>query len=395
MSPKQARVKHPTNRKFSSVDNPGIVEAIRNKTKKKVEEVEPSLIAHEDEMGRIMPNKGKQQIQVEKKYKKKNDFEDEGDGQESEDEGDGEVGEVRKQVLGGHAQEQVQGGEVQQQVQGGDVQEQGKTDGKKDSPKKKKGDHMPDLEKMFPRGFNDHVLGLPGDGGQDVVHRMKPGMSGTMMKSWPLQAIESNIGEVEEVIDLIQSTGLLPAVDNSDLRYYKPLCSAFAKRYYGETDTFHLSFGEMTMTPNDAKFITGLSIDGKSVKHKGYAQELEWDKIYAFTKELFQWDEEMTKSQMLVGKYKRRIFHLSKLRALFSGTKKLHAEGKQVTKERIFATSNAYVLYVLGSVIFPDVSGARVNANFIQFLQPFDKIHEYSWGTAILAHSLNELRKDF
>ncbi|XP_026391321.1 late secretory pathway protein AVL9-like [Papaver somniferum] len=34
MSPKQARVKHPTSRKFPSVDNPGIVEAIRNKTKK-------------------------------------------------------------------------------------------------------------------------------------------------------------------------------------------------------------------------------------------------------------------------------------------------------------------------------------------------------------------------
>ncbi|XP_026383498.1 protein MAIN-LIKE 1-like [Papaver somniferum] len=176
-----------------------------------------------------------------------------------------------------------------------------------------------------------------------------------------MQGIKSTVGEVDEVIELVKSTGLLPAVENLDLGYDKPLCSAFAERYYGETDTLHLSFSEMTITPDDAKFITGLSIDGKAVKHKEYAQELEWDKIYAFTKEVFQWDE----------------------------------EGKEVTKERIFATTNAYVLYVLGSVIFPDISGARLNANFIQLLQPFDKIHTYSWGTAILAHSLNELRKAY
>ncbi|XP_026419487.1 protein MAINTENANCE OF MERISTEMS-like [Papaver somniferum] len=185
------------------------------------------------------------------------------------------------------------------------------------------------------------------------------------------------------------------AVENLDLGYDKPLCSAFVERYYGETDTLHLSFGEMTIITNDAKFIIGLSIDGKSVKHEGYAQELEWDKIYAFTKNVFQWDEDMTKSRVLVGKAKHRIFYLSKLRDLFMGTKKLHAEGKEVTKERIFSTANAYVLYILASVIFPDVSGARVNANFIQMLQPFDKIHEYSWGTFILAHSLNELRKAY
>ncbi|XP_026457791.1 protein MAIN-LIKE 1-like [Papaver somniferum] len=35
----------------------------------------------------------------------------------------------------------------------------------------------------------------------------------------------------------------------------------------------------------------------------------------------------------------------------------------------------------------------RMNANFIQLLQLFEKMHEYSWGTAMLAHSLKELRK--
>ncbi|XP_026428834.1 protein MAINTENANCE OF MERISTEMS-like [Papaver somniferum] len=75
------------------------------------------------------------------------------------------------------------------------------------------------------------------------------------------------------------------------------------------------------------------------------------------------------------------------------GTKKLRAEGKEVTPQRIIATANAYVLYVLGAVIFPDVSVARVSANFIQLVQPFGEIRAYSWATAILSHSLKELRK--
>ncbi|XP_026396199.1 probable ATP-dependent RNA helicase ddx56 [Papaver somniferum] len=93
---------------------------------------------------------------------------------------------------------------------------------------------------------------------------------------------------------------------------------------------------------------------------------------------------------MLVGKAKQRIFHLSRLRSNFMGTKKLSTDGKEVTPQRIIATANAYVLYILGVVILPDVPGARVNANFIQLLQPFGKIQDYSWGTAILDHSFTD-----
>ncbi|XP_026451318.1 uncharacterized protein LOC113351575 [Papaver somniferum] len=422
---------------------------------------EPSLIEQQqEEMGRIKPNKEKQKKQDEKKYKKKHDLatpkpleprqkcgqnlnasnrrdtgskakgisindpppqleqptHEEFDSDTPTEQSDEEVNEeksggkeIDEEEIGGEDESEKQVDEeireVQEQVQGGDVQEQGK---KKDVPKKKKGDHMPDPEKMFLRGPKDPVYGSPGDGGQmlwgyndswavvdhkDVVRLMKPETSVSMMRQWLLEGIESTVGEVPEVVDLFNSMGLIPAIENLDLGYDRPLCSAFAERYYGETDTLHLPFGELTITPHYAKFITGLSIEGKAVKSKWYAQELEWDNIYALTKYVFQWDEERTKSEMLVGNLKQRIFHLSKLRDNFMGTKKLRAEGKEVAQERIISTANAYVLYVLGAVIFPEVSGARMSANFIQMLQPFNKIHEYSWGTSILAHSLNELRK--
>ncbi|XP_026384315.1 uncharacterized protein LOC113279884 [Papaver somniferum] len=409
---KSTRMKHPTNKNYSSGNDPGIVEAIRKKTKEVHEEAEVSRIAKEEEMGRI-----RQKNQVEKKYKRKYDLatpkplgprRKDGKNLNASHRNPRGTGSKAKGIIIDDPPPQAeqptheesdskkpteQEGDDREIEEEKDAKEKGK---KKEGPKKKKGDHMPDPLKMFARGPDDPPLGIPGDGGKDhkdVVRIMKLGTSVSMIRKWPLEGIETTVGEVPEVIDLVNYTGLLPAVENLDLGYDRPLCSAFAERYYGETDTLHLPFGEMTITPNDVKLITCLSIEGKAVKHKGYEPELEWDKIYAWTKEVFQWDEEKTKKEMLVGKAKHRIFHLSRLMENFMGTKKLCAEGKEVMPQRIIATANAYVLYVLGAVIFLDVSGARLSANFIHLLQPFGELREYSWATAILAHSLKELRK--
>ncbi|XP_026409842.1 uncharacterized protein LOC113304936 [Papaver somniferum] len=328
---KPSRMKHPTNRNYSSDNNPGIVEAIRNKTKEVLEEQEASRIAKEEEMG----NKSKPK----KKYKRKHDLvtpkplrprredgknlnashrnrrgtrskakgisindpppqaeqpthekydsetpteqegghkqveEEESDeeqsgakegGEEESDESSSDE-EVNEEQSGGkeeQVQEEVQGGEVQQQVQGRDAQEQGKKDGKKkDGPKKKKGDHMPDPEKTFLRGPNDPVYGLPGDGGQ-------------MLWGYKdiLAAVVFHTIDHKDVVRFMKpgtSVRLIPAVKNLDLGYDIPLCSSFDERYYGDTYTLHLPFGEMTITPRDAQLITGLSIEGNAVKHKG------------------------------------------------------------------------------------------------------------------------------
>ncbi|XP_026395765.1 ribosome-binding protein 1-like [Papaver somniferum] len=73
---RRPRYKQATGITYPSESNPGIVQAIGNKPKKKtVARDEPSLIVQqEEEMGRIRPKKDKQQRQAEKKYKRKNDL---------------------------------------------------------------------------------------------------------------------------------------------------------------------------------------------------------------------------------------------------------------------------------------------------------------------------------
>ncbi|XP_026384455.1 uncharacterized protein LOC113280032 [Papaver somniferum] len=405
------RTKYAINRNNSSDDDPELVEVIRNRTREVQEQSEAFRIAQEEEMGQIRGTGSKSKgININDPPPRAEEQTHEEPDSDTPTEQEGGEEERIEEQSGGKEEEgdEESDKEIREVVQEQEGDPKGKGQ-KKEVPKKKKGDHMPDDLKMLARGPDDPPLGIPTDGGnllwgykgswagvvynttdhKHVVRLMNPGTSVSKMRQRPLIDDELIRGEVPEVVDLVNSTGLLSVVNNLvHLTYDRPLCSAFAERYYGETDTLHLPFGEMTITPNGAKFITGLSIEGKAVKKKDYAQELDWDKIYAWTKEVFQWDEEKTKNEMLVGKAKRRIFHLSRLRSNFIGTKKLSHEGKAVRPQRIIATDNAYVLYILRAVIFPDVSGARVNANFIQLLQPFDKIQDYSWGTAILAHSL-------
>src|ERR1044071_9645761 len=46
-----------------------------------------------------------------------------------------------------------------------------------------------------------------------------------------------------------------------------PMVEAFLKRWQPETNTFHMSWGEMTITLHDVYFILGLKITGNLMGH--------------------------------------------------------------------------------------------------------------------------------
>ncbi|XP_026433332.1 protein MAINTENANCE OF MERISTEMS-like [Papaver somniferum] len=68
--------------------------------------------------------------------------------------------------------------------------------------------------------------------------------------------------EVPEVIAIVQDSGLWSSIKYGHQECDRVTASAFAERFAPETYTFHLPFGEMTITPDDANKITGLSVTG-------------------------------------------------------------------------------------------------------------------------------------
>ena len=56
---------------------------------------------------------------------------------------------------------------------------------------------------------------------------------------------------VLEIEGLVAATGLSPLIDCSVTTGDPGLISAFVERWHGETSTFHLSVGELTITLDD------------------------------------------------------------------------------------------------------------------------------------------------
>ncbi|XP_026456438.1 protein MAINTENANCE OF MERISTEMS-like [Papaver somniferum] len=211
---------------------------------------------------------------------------------------------------------------------------------------------------------------------KDVALLFRHQSSFKKMELWLIE------GECARVRDLVENSGLYNAVLNSVIAYDKVAVSSFCERYHAEVDTFQLPFGEMAITPDDAKQILGLQVERKSTGEK-FKRMPSWEDIYTWTKNLFGWDSEKINGLFEKGpKYPKKEFKLVDIRNMFSGTEK--------NMECRYAAAG-YLLYVLASVIFPDSRGNRVSANLLQILDPLEDVSKYSWGTAIIAHLNGQL----
>ncbi|XP_026433837.1 protein MAINTENANCE OF MERISTEMS-like [Papaver somniferum] len=211
-------------------------------------------------------------------------------------------------------------------------------------------------------------------------------------KHWPLSQ------ECASVRNLVASTGLGPGILHLQSEYDSVVVSAFRERYWLETDTFHLPFGQMTITPDDVKQITDLEVEGQSV-FEGFDNNMSWNDLYILVQETLGWEKDETEMEFqLAGGYdpaephKPKIIKnllLKNLRTKFEGTKAKEREGQVMDETTVRRTTTAYLLYSLGTVFFPDNSGNRVNVHYLELLKNLDNIKNYLWATATLAYLLD------
>ncbi|XP_026437850.1 uncharacterized protein LOC113336074 [Papaver somniferum] len=172
------------------------------------------------------------------------------------------------------------------------------------------------------------------------------------MLDWPFK------DECEKFKTIIANSGLADAAENSMLEHDRVAISAFVERLYPETDTFHLSFEEMTITPDDVVQIVRLPVHDKGVRAE-FTKQLEWTKLYDLTKKYLGWDEETSTTEFKrCMKYRTRQFNISTLMDMFKGTNEKEEKGT-LTDEQVNHAATAYLLCVLGCVIFPNTSGNR------------------------------------
>ncbi|KAF6153077.1 hypothetical protein GIB67_034799 [Kingdonia uniflora] len=192
--------------------------------------------------------------------------------------------------------------------------------------------------------------------------------------------------EPQVVQDFVKLKALDMIGDISYNYYNSALISAFAERWQPETNSFHFKWGEMTTTLDDVEQLVGLPADGDATVIGGtwgFPAIME-----VFENNLLQ-DLNAFKSlkaggvgnSLLLKKLKEHYAY--KLEKVLSDGTAAAAKKKGLTARSV---ARAYMLYVLGSFIFPTKKGTDVSARYLYLLAKDKVAKKWSWGSTILPH---------
>ncbi|XP_042000176.1 protein MAIN-LIKE 2-like isoform X2 [Salvia splendens] len=170
----------------------------------------------------------------------------------------------------------------------------------------------------------------------------------------------------ESQIELVKRAGfgylrLIPAISLDN-----PLISALVERWRKETNTFHTTVGEMTITLEDVAYLLGLRIDGEPVIGVTYTT---CDSVCI--KYLGKAPDSGYTSGGMV--------KLSWLKEAFSVCP------EDASIEDVEHHTRAYLLYLVGSTIFSTTTGNKVPVMYLPLFENFDEAGKYAWGAAALS----------
>ncbi|RYR59165.1 hypothetical protein Ahy_A05g024999 isoform B [Arachis hypogaea] len=139
----------------------------------------------------------------------------------------------------------------------------------------------------------------------------------------------------------------------------EPLVSAIVERWRPETHTFHMPFGECTVTLQDVAFQLGLPVDGEAVS--GCLGE--FDTYIEGGRPAWEWFQDLFGELPPPNKVKQMTVHFTWFHERFSV---LPPDANEET-------------------LFGDKSANRVHIRWLPFVANLDEMGRYSWGSAALA----------
>lgn len=180
---------------------------------------------------------------------------------------------------------------------------------------------------------------------------------------------------------LLRQSGLVELVQCSYRFIDKILISGFVERWQPETNTFHIPFGEITITLDDVSAILGIPVAGASV---AVSPERMSDRdAEELLVELLGVSAGDARQEVLSSR--GQSVRMEWLRTQF------HSVSDRDRQQRIECAARAYLLFLLGCTLFADKSGTRVPIAYLCLLRDLDRVSTYAWGTAALAYLYRQL----
>ncbi|XP_028076296.1 protein MAIN-LIKE 2-like [Camellia sinensis] len=180
--------------------------------------------------------------------------------------------------------------------------------------------------------------------------------------------IDNGSGDDDDTADIDQAEELsgLSSLVHCTYRFVNRIViAAFVEQWQSETNTFHLTVSEMTMTLDDVGTILGIPITGRSIS----AATLTDQQAHALVVDALGVDD--AKATEELSSARGQSVKLEWLRTKFSGCKDSDTDSEAG---------------VVTNQIQCDKSGTRVPVVYLKLLMDLSDIHTYAWGAAALAY---------
>ncbi|RYR13433.1 hypothetical protein Ahy_B04g070437 isoform A [Arachis hypogaea] len=181
----------------------------------------------------------------------------------------------------------------------------------------------------------------------------------------------------ERYVPYLQMAGLyhLARLNDRWFRLDEPLVSAFVEQWRPETHTFHMPFGECTITLQDVVYQLGLPVDGRYVS--GCLTDFQ---IYIQGgRPAWVWFEELLGVIPPPSQVQKFAVNCTWFQETFGEC----PEGADEETVRRFA--RAYIMMLLGTQLFADKSGNRIHIRWLPYIARLEEMGTYSWGSTALA----------
>lgn len=176
------------------------------------------------------------------------------------------------------------------------------------------------------------------------------------------------------IVPYLQQAGFYGVARLGFIQIDHHLISAFVERWRPETHTFHVPQGECTITLQDVSVLMGLPIDGLSIT--GLTLN-DWAGLCGQLLGVIPPPNAM---------YGARL----SMAWLDDQFKELPKNASDVMVQQF---ARAYILRLIGGLLFVDKSSRFVHLIYLPLLEDFQVAGSYSWGSACLAFLYREMCK--
>ncbi|RYQ91805.1 hypothetical protein Ahy_B09g097836 [Arachis hypogaea] len=181
----------------------------------------------------------------------------------------------------------------------------------------------------------------------------------------------------DRYVPYLQMAGLyhLARLNDRWFRLDEALVSAFVERWRPETHTFHMPFGECTITLQDVAYQLGLPVDGRYVS--GCLSEFH---IYIEgARPPWVWFQELLGVIPPPSQVQKYAVNCSWFQETFGECP------EDADDDTVRRYARAYIMMLLGTQLFADKSGNWIHIRWIPYVARLEELGTYSWGSAALA----------